>query len=83
MSANSIPLVEEMLLMIFDTLAEEVLRETDAITRCHLLCGHLLGTFYPKYGTGHLDGKGKVVEYISAQPTDPMKWSILTSCLYL
>jgi uncharacterized protein YbjT (DUF2867 family) len=42
-----------------------------------------LGNFDPKYRTGHLDGKGKVVDFISAQPTAPMKWSVLTSCLYI
>lgn len=42
-----------------------------------------LGNFQPKYRTGHLDGKGKVADYISAQPTTPMAWSVLTSCLYI
>jgi len=42
-----------------------------------------LGNFDPKYRTGHLDGKGKVVDYISAQPTTPMAWSVITSCLYI
>jgi hypothetical protein len=42
-----------------------------------------LGNFDPKYRTGHLDGKGKVVDYISAQPITPMAWSVLTSCLYM
>ena len=42
-----------------------------------------LGNFNPKYRTGHLDGKGKVVDYIAAQPTTPMAWSVLTSCLYV
>ena len=42
-----------------------------------------LGNFDPKYRTGHLDGKGKVADYISAQPTKPMAWSVLTSCLYV
>ncbi|KAJ5646944.1 hypothetical protein N7490_003316 [Penicillium lividum] len=41
-----------------------------------------LGNFDPKYRTGHLDGKGKVVDFISAQPTTPMAWSVITSCLY-
>lgn len=31
-----------------------------------------LGHFDPKYRTGHLDGKGKVTDFISAQPTSPM-----------
>ncbi|KAK2684999.1 hypothetical protein QWA68_016334 [Fusarium oxysporum] len=42
-----------------------------------------LGDFDPKYRTGHMDGKGKVADYISAQPTSPMKWTILTSCMYM
>ena len=42
-----------------------------------------LGNFDPKYRTGHMDGKGKVAEFISAQPTSPMKWSVLTSCMYM
>lgn len=42
-----------------------------------------LGGFDPKYRTGHLDGKGKVVDFIRAQPTEPMAWSVLTSCLYI
>ena len=42
-----------------------------------------LGDFDPKYRTGHMDGKGKVAEFMSAQPTNPMKWSVLTSCMYM
>jgi uncharacterized protein YbjT (DUF2867 family) len=42
-----------------------------------------LGNFDSKYRCGHLDGKGKVVGYLFAQSTAPMKWSVLTSCLYL
>lgn len=42
-----------------------------------------LGNFDSKYRCGHLDGKGKVVDYISAQSTSPMAWSILTSCMYM
>ncbi|KAL7949224.1 hypothetical protein V8C42DRAFT_361810 [Trichoderma barbatum] len=42
-----------------------------------------LGNFDPKYRTGHLDGKGKVVDYIASQPTKPMAWSVLTSCFYI
>lgn len=45
--------------------------------------GTKLGNFDSKYRCGHLDGKGKVVEFISAQPTSPMAWSILTSCMYM
>ncbi|OBT96699.1 hypothetical protein VE01_04151 [Pseudogymnoascus verrucosus] len=42
-----------------------------------------LGNFDPKYRCGHLDGKAKVTDYLSAQPTTPMAWSVLTSCLYM
>jgi hypothetical protein len=42
-----------------------------------------LGNFDPKYRAGHMDGKGKVAEFIAAQPTGPMRWSMLTSCMYL
>jgi hypothetical protein len=42
-----------------------------------------LGGFDPQYRTGHMDGKGKVADFINAQPTSPMKWSILTSCMYM
>jgi hypothetical protein len=42
-----------------------------------------LGYFNLKYRTCHLDGKGKVVDYISAKPTTPMVWSVLTLCLYI
>jgi uncharacterized protein YbjT (DUF2867 family) len=42
-----------------------------------------LGGFDPKYRSGHLDGKGKVVDYLKSQPTTPMAWSVLTSCLYV
>lgn len=45
--------------------------------------GSKLGNFQRKYRCGHLDGKGKVVDFISAQPTSPMAWSILTSCMYM
>jgi len=42
-----------------------------------------LGKWDPKYKTGHLDAKARVTDYISAQPTSPMNWSVLSSCLYL
>ncbi|RDW69534.1 hypothetical protein BP6252_08554 [Coleophoma cylindrospora] len=42
-----------------------------------------LGGFDPQFRTGHMDGKGKVAAFVSAQPTHPMKWSILTSCMYM
>lgn len=45
--------------------------------------GTKLGNFNSKYRCGHLDGKGKVVQFISAQPTSPMAWSVLTSCMYM
>ncbi|CZR62334.1 related to nitrogen metabolic regulation protein nmr [Phialocephala subalpina] len=40
--------------------------------------------YQPRFRTGHFDGKQKVADWISAQPKDgQMKWSILTSCMYL
>jgi hypothetical protein len=42
-----------------------------------------LGEFDPKYQVGHVDGKAKVTEYIRAQPTNPMAWSVLSSCMYI
>lgn len=45
--------------------------------------GSKLGNWDPKYRVGHLDGKGKVSDYLAAQPTSPMAWSVLTSCLYM
>ncbi|KAL4889743.1 hypothetical protein BDV59DRAFT_195425 [Aspergillus ambiguus] len=45
--------------------------------------GSKLSNFDNKYRCGHLDGKGKVVDFISAQPTSPMAWSVLTSCMYM
>ncbi|PNP43661.1 hypothetical protein TGAMA5MH_04633 [Trichoderma gamsii] len=42
-----------------------------------------LGNFQPKYRCSFLDAKGKVAEYISAQPTTPMAWSVITSCGYI
>ncbi|KAK4061988.1 uncharacterized protein Triagg1_10151 [Trichoderma aggressivum f. europaeum] len=42
-----------------------------------------LGNFNEKYKVGHCDGKAKITEFISAQPTSPMAWSIITSCLYM
>ncbi|EHK15229.1 uncharacterized protein TRIVIDRAFT_38638 [Trichoderma virens Gv29-8] len=42
-----------------------------------------LGNFDSKYRCGHVDGKGKVADYISAQPTTPMAWTVLTSCMYM
>jgi hypothetical protein len=48
-----------------------------------LLYASKLGKFNPKYVIGHADGKAKVAEYLSAQPTSPMAWSVLSSCMYL
>lgn len=45
--------------------------------------GTELGNFNSTYRCGHLDGKGKVVQFISVQPTFPMAWSVLTSCMYM
>nr|UWK21931.1 nmrA family protein [Trichoderma taxi] len=42
-----------------------------------------IGHFNAKYRVGHCDGKARAAEYISAQPTSPMAWSIITSCLYM
>lgn len=42
-----------------------------------------LGNYDPKFRCGHADGKGKVSEFISAQPTSPMAWSILHSGPYM
>lgn len=42
-----------------------------------------LGKFDPKYKTGHLDGKAKVTDYLAAQPTSPMAWTVLTSAPYV
>ncbi|KKP01555.1 hypothetical protein THAR02_06340 [Trichoderma harzianum] len=41
-----------------------------------------LGNFQSKYRC-FLDAKGKVADYISAQPTTPMAWSVLTACTYM
>jgi hypothetical protein len=48
-----------------------------------LLYASKIGKFDPKYVVGHADGKAKVAEFLSAQPTSPMKWSVLSSCMYL
>jgi hypothetical protein len=42
-----------------------------------------LGHFDPKYVVGHADGKAKVTEFLSAQTTNPMVWSVLQSAMYL
>ncbi|KAK1634954.1 hypothetical protein BDP81DRAFT_396178 [Colletotrichum phormii] len=39
--------------------------------------------YNPKYNVGHLDGKGRVTDFISAQPTGSMNWSVVNSALYL
>ncbi|TAQ90011.1 hypothetical protein B7494_g1653 [Chlorociboria aeruginascens] len=42
-----------------------------------------LGDYDPKFRTGHLDGKAKVADWISAQPKGRMIASVLTSCMYM
>ncbi|KAF3057512.1 NmrA family domain-containing protein 1 [Trichoderma lentiforme] len=42
-----------------------------------------IGNFNDKYRVGHCDSKARIAEYISAQPTSPMAWSIIRSCLYI
>lgn len=43
-----------------------------------------LSGWKPQFRTGHFDSKTKVADWISAQGKDgPMKWSVLTSCMYL
>ena len=47
-----------------------------------LLYASKLSDFDPELRCGHLDGKGKVVQYLKSQPITPMAWSVITSCLY-
>ncbi|OBT46311.1 hypothetical protein VE00_02720 [Pseudogymnoascus sp. WSF 3629] len=42
-----------------------------------------LAHFNPDFHCGHLDGKGKVADYLTSQPTDHMAWSILLSAPYV
>lgn len=45
-----------------------------------------LGGFDPKFVIGHADGKARVAEFLAAQPSGQeggMKWSVLTSCMYM
>lgn len=42
-----------------------------------------LGGFKPEFRCGYADGKGKVSEFIMAQPTSPMAWSIFHSGPYI
>ncbi|KAF2101698.1 NmrA family protein [Rhizodiscina lignyota] len=42
-----------------------------------------LGNYDPKFRVGHYDAKGKVEEFIKAQGTSPMAWSILNSGPYM
>ena len=43
-----------------------------------------LSGWKPQFRTGHFDGKNKVADFIRAQGTEgAMKWSLLTSCMYL
>ncbi|KAE9363841.1 NmrA family protein [Stipitochalara longipes BDJ] len=41
-----------------------------------------LSGYQPRFRTGHFDGKAKVADWISGQEGG-MKWSVLTSCMYL
>jgi len=41
------------------------------------------GGYDPKFRCAHLDGKGRVVEWINEQSLSPMKWSILTTGPYM
>jgi len=45
--------------------------------------GFKKGGYDEKYRCGHYDGKGRVAEWIAAQPLDGMTWSILTSGPYM
>ncbi|TVY62693.1 NmrA-like family domain-containing protein, partial [Lachnellula suecica] len=36
-----------------------------------------------RFRTGHFEGKDKVASWIGTQPKQPMKWSVLTSCMYI
>jgi hypothetical protein len=50
----------------------------------NLESSYKLSGWKPQYRTGHFDGKNKVADWISAQGTQgAMKWSVLTSCMYL
>lgn len=42
-----------------------------------------LAKFNPDFHCGHLDGKGKVADFLTSQPTDHMVWSILLSAPYV
>ncbi|KAF4611364.1 hypothetical protein G7Y89_g15650 [Cudoniella acicularis] len=39
--------------------------------------------YQPRFRTGHFDGKAKVERWISTQDSKAMKWSFITSCLYM
>ena len=43
--------------------------------------------FNPKYRAGHYDGKGRVTDWMKAQPSvvndDEMSWSVLTTAPYI
>ncbi|KAH9221445.1 hypothetical protein DL95DRAFT_519429 [Leptodontidium sp. 2 PMI_412] len=55
----------------------------------HFIWGSLdssykISGYQPRFRTGHFDSKAKVADWISAQPRDgAMKWSVLTSCMYV
>lgn len=44
-----------------------------------------ISSYEPRFRTGHFEGKAKVADWISAQKMGDgaMKWSVLTSCMYL
>ena len=41
--------------------------------------------YQARFRTGHFDGKSKVADWIAAQPSEEagMRWSVLTSCMYV
>jgi len=44
-----------------------------------------LSGFDPRFRTGHMDGKGRVADFITAQPSGggAMAWTVLSSCMYI
>ncbi|KAM0148831.1 hypothetical protein ACHAQE_004402 [Botrytis cinerea] len=42
-----------------------------------------ISDFDNDYRDGHMDAKAKVADWISVQDKEKMKWSVLTSCLYM
>lgn len=48
--------------------------------------GYKISGYQSRFRAGHFDGKAKVADWISAQRKDGervMKWSVLTSCMYI